>query len=482
MPQENIVFGPLQESSYDELGGSSPLAINVIIDKNGVVYKRPGISTYDVAPSTVIDSSGIKGLYTTNDSQLFAVGSTNLNRKIYKISGGSSTDLSQVPNTTLIGTGRPTFTETEVFLIIAGGSDIQKVTLSGNVSSRLLGDPPQATHVAANSSRILANDATIDKTKVRFSGISQGTLDTSGHENWSVGTASDGGFFTAEARPDNVVAIYENTNEIFVWGTDNFQVFVPDSSTIFAPAATREFGTIAPYSIIKKDQDFFWLDQHRRFVYSDGRTFKNLEKPIKKKLDSLSSVSDCFGYRVLIGHIDCFVWTFPTAGVTFCYQIDGGWSEWHGWDINQSNFKPFQVLSHHLRRDGGVNVVGTLDGHIGKISQDSYDDLGELIVSRVDSGFISHGTSNRKHCKKISITARRGENSSVPLGRLQWRDDTGVFGNDLFVDFGSTGDYETTKEFYSLGYYRNRQWRWVFSDSVNQSLIRVTEEFSVLEI
>lgn len=482
MAQDVITFGPLQESSYDELGGSSPLAINVVIDKNGVIYKRPGITNYDVAPSSVIDSDGITGLYATNDSQLFAIGGTELARRIYKLANGNLSHLSLAANTTLNGRGRPVFTETEVFLVVAGGSDIQKITISGNVSSRLGGSPPQATHIAANSSRLLANDTTVDKTKVRFSGISQGTVVTTGHENWSVGTLSDGGFFTAEARPDNVVAVYENTNEIFVWGTDNFQVFVPDSSAIFAPAATREFGTIAPYSIIKKDQDFFWLDQHKRFVYSDGRTFKNLEKPIKKKLDSLSVVSDCFGYRVLIGHIDCFVWTFPTAGVTFAYQVDGGWSEWHGWDINQSNFKPFQVLSHHLRRDGGINVVGTIDGHVGKISQSAYSDLGELIVSRVDSGFINHGTFNRKHCKRLTITARRGENSSAPVGRLQWRDDTGVFGNDLFVDFGSTGDYETTKEFNSLGYYRNRQWRWIFSDSVNQSLIRVTEDYEVLGV
>src|SRR6185369_13561440 len=110
-----------------------------------------------------------------------------------------------------------------------GGLNIQKVKLSNLESSRLLGDPPLATHVTANSSRLLANDATVDKTKIRFSGVFQGTVDTTEME--------------------------DNTNEIFVWGTDNLQIFVPDTNLIFAHAATREIGTCAPYSIIKKDQE-----------------------------------------------------------------------------------------------------------------------------------------------------------------------------------------------------------------------------------
>jgi hypothetical protein len=480
MPQASISFGPNQESSFDELGGSSSQAINVVIDKNGVVYKRPGITSYSVAPASVVDSEGIEGIHSTNDGQLFVVGGPALDRNIYKILNGNAINLSGPPAANLVGNKRPIFTETEAFMLIAGGREIQKVRIDNNQSSRLGGDPPLATHVTANTSRLLANDISVDKTKVRFSGIAQGTVVTTGHETWGVGNDDDGGFFTAEARPDNVVAVIENTNEVFVWGTDNVQIFVPDTTSIFAPAATREFGTSAPYSIIKRDQEFFWLDQYRRFVYSDGRTFRTIEEPIKKKLDTLTTISDCFGYRVFLGHIDCFVWTFPTDGVTFAYQKDGGWSEWNGWDSSQSNFKVFQVKSHHLRRDGGVNVVGTIDGHVAKLSQSASSDLDELIVSRVNSGFQNRETENLKFCRSVKITARRGENSSEPLGRLEWRDDSGQYGNPLFFDFGSTGDNYITKEFRSLGIYRRRDWRFTFSDSANLALVKVVEDFDVL--
>lgn len=483
MAIEPISFAPNQESSYDDLGGSSPLAVNVIIDPNGVVYKRPGITTYADAPSTVINSNGIEGIYATNDSQLFVVAGADHNRKIYKVNSSGALDLSTGSLANLNGTLRPTFTETEAWLVIAGGNNIQKVDLQTLVSSRLDGDPPFASHVTANSSRLLANDTTVDKTKVRFSGIAQGLTVTTGHETWSVtGNADDGGFFTAEARPDNIVALQENTNEVFVWGTDNLQVFVPDASNIFAPAATREFGCLAPASIIKADQEFFWLDQHRRFVYSDGRQFQNIEKAIKSQLDEIEDPTDCIGYRVLLGHVECFVWMFPSDGRTFCYQKGGGWSQWLGWDINQSNFKRLIINAHHLRRDGGINVVGTTTGKIGKLSLDATDDLGEPIVSQVYSGFIDRKTDNRKLCRGIKVSCRRGSNTSEPIGRIEWRDDTGNWNGPITFDFGSTGDNYIVKEFRGLGIYNRRQWRFTFSDSAQLALVRVVEEFDVLGI
>lgn len=482
MPQAPISFGPFQEGSYDPLGGASPRAINVVIDPKGVVSKRPGIATYVVAPSGVVDASGITGLYADNTGQLFAVGGFPGARHIYKVAGGSALDLSTTPNSALRGTRRPTFAETEPYLVMAGGGDMQKLSLATLQSSLLGGSPPIASHVVANSSRLAANDLIVDKTKVRFSGISQGTVDTSGLEMWdNTGVTEDGGFFTAEARPDPVMAVYENTNEIFVWGKDNVQIFVPDSPpAIFSPAATRESGTLAPYSIIKQGQDFFWLDQHRRIVYSDGRSFQNLEGPIKRQLDELSTPEDCFGYRVFVGHIDCLCWTFPTDGRTFVYQVGGGWSEWFGWDESSSQLKSFLVNAHHLRRDGGLNVVGLTDGRMGKLALDSYDDRGERIVSYVETGFIDRETDNLKRCRSIKLAIRRGSSDAASLGKLEWRDDTGPWNEPVYIDTGVTGDNDCVRQIRSTGTYRRRQYRWTFSDSVNLSLLRVTETFDIL--
>jgi hypothetical protein len=121
MAQDIINFGPDQNSSNDDLGGSSPYAINIYKDEKGVIYKRPGIKVYTgVAPAGVIDATGISGLYSTNDGQLFAVNNQVNSRTIYKVANGSATQVNGLGDDKLIGNSRPVFTETEVYLIIAG--------------------------------------------------------------------------------------------------------------------------------------------------------------------------------------------------------------------------------------------------------------------------------------------------------------------------------------------------------------------------
>ena len=98
MPIDIIDFSPKQDTSSEELGGASPYALNVIVDGNGVVSKRPGIKAYPVAPSTVVDATGISGLYSTNDGQLFAVNNDTNHRSIYKIANGSANLISNLPD------------------------------------------------------------------------------------------------------------------------------------------------------------------------------------------------------------------------------------------------------------------------------------------------------------------------------------------------------------------------------------------------
>lgn len=479
---ELIDFSNQLSSSYDELGGASPQALNVVIDPNGVVQRRPGISAYPAAPSSVVDAHGIIGLYAVDDGRLFAVGNNSLRRSIYKLTAGGAVSLTNGGTTELIGPNRPTFAETQTLLVIAGGSLIQKITLGNEASDRLGGTPPNSTHVAANSSRLLANDFTLDRTKVRFSGISQGS-DITGYETWNVtGISSDGGFFTAEARPDDVVAVFENTNEIFVWGVDNVQVFTPDATNIFSPAATREFGTPAPYSIIKADQEFWWFDQNRRFISSDGRTFQNLEGPIKKRLDQLGTITDCFGYRVLTSYLDCLVWTFPTDGATFCYQKGGGWSEWTSYDPALGNYVPYIVTAHHLRRDGGINVVGTADGHVGMLDVGATSEFGKSIIAETRTGFLDRGSDNRKLCKSVKVSMRRATDVTGAVGELYYRDKLGPWTGPLTIGFSDSTDAGIVQEFRSLGIYNRRQWRFVFGGSAGLSLVRVQEEFETLGV
>lgn len=524
-----IPFANLLETSSEEISGASPEAFNVIVDARGVLRKRPGIAAYTgVAPNTSIDSAGVLGLYLTQDrvahtsgtatvsgvhpGVLYAVGATvnasgggsNEGRNVYRIVGGTAT---------LVGTGaanqnrlatpaaiattrfpRPTFAETEALLILAGWAEMGKIDIRPETFSApnfttnadyhemsfLGGCPPLASHVFTNSSRVCANDMQLDQTKVRFSDISQGIVDFSGHETWAPSPGA-AGFFTAEARSDYIVACAENTNDIFTFGTTSLQLFAPDGSTTFAPSITREAGCLAPYSTVKNDDKFVWLDHQTRIVSSDGRQWEVISGPVQLTLDELTGPDECYSYRFSESFCDCLVFRFETDDETLVFQDGVGWGRWAQYDAVSGEFTMFPVLCHHLRSDGGLNVVGLEDGTIRTLSLDNTTDLGSPIVAHVSTGFIDRESSNEKHSVCVHLVFKRESVLSAGVVcHFEWRDNLSQEWTSIPIELGvEDGDLNPVVTIRSLGTYRRRQWRFRFPDEAQLFLVSAREEFVV---
>jgi hypothetical protein len=495
MPTAPVPFVNQQSTGQDPLSGAPGVAINVMVDQAGTIRRRPGLAAAPGITSSVVDAAGLSGIYSTVAGKLYAVGSTPYFRQLYAVGPVFSTPLgTPLSDATLAGNSRPVFAETQLLLVIAGGDSMQKIVLSSDASSRLAGDPPRASHVSANSSRLLGNIAVTsstvdyDKSVVRFSGISNGNTSYSEQEVWTEGvTVGGAGHFSAEANPDPVLAIYENTNEVFCFGTRSLQVFSPDGSISdtgipagWSPSVTRELGCSAPYSVIKSNQQFSWLDDLRRIALSDARSEAVISDPIKRELDNMVTVSDCFGYRVTTGALDAMVWTFPSDGRTFAFQKGSGWSQWAGWA--DGNWTPLTVTASTIAPVSHDVLVATSSGRIGRFSLDAQTDFGAPIVLRVDTGYINRGTDEHKHCKCVKMALRRGATASADSKvLLSWRDAPGAFCAPLEVSLGALGDTEIVVELRSLGTYRRRQWRFEFSGPEDLALVGMSEEFDVLE-
>lgn len=479
MPEQPLPFVNKQTSGQAEEAGGVSVAMNVVVDQLGAVYRRPGLTSASGVMPGVVDANGIIGVYKTLLGQLFAVGAAGPYRPIYLIDGTSALKLELgKPNASLAGTGRPVFAETEMLLVIAGGAELQKVELAGVLSARLGGTPPRATHVLANATRLLANDITSDKTKVRFSGQAQGTASYAGHEDWAFTVTA--GFFTAEGRPDPVVALGENTNEVLVFGSNTLQGFQPDAATVYAPLATREVGNSASYSVVKQDEDFFWLDHVRRFQMGGVRGQQEISGPIQRTLDNMEVVSDCYGGYLPLDFLDAIVWTFPTDGRTFAFQKGVGWGQWARWSNN--NWAPLGITAWHNPQDGGPPLVGTSEGKVGTLSFDAATDFGQPIRASVRTGYVNRGTDARKWCRNVKLTLRRGTTPDPvgPQGFLRYRDDRGPWRDPIPVDLGASGDTELVVNLRSLGTYRRREWEFEYAGTEALVLASATEDFVVL--
>ncbi len=501
--QAPIPFVPDQASGLDVLRGASPVAMNVIIDANGTVSRRPGIAATTIGPPEGLPNTVI-GLHSTATGKNFAITAVVLPGigVVRRLVTGA-----QIPLGGGLGKTRPIIAETEAMLVIAQSLTPLKLLFDTLGVSALLGGPPSGSHVITNSSRLLLNDAIGDKTRVFFSGPATGTS-IIGHETWNDPLVS--GSFLAEGRTDPVVAITENSNEVWVFGTTSLQTFQTDATLVYVSQATMEYGCATPFGIIKRDQEFAWLDDKRRFIRSDGRDAEPFSQPIQQTLEELDRVDDCFGYRVVTGPVDAYVWSFPTDGRSLVYQQGGGWSTWMSYDDTLANWIPLVISAHTFILNSNDNLVGLTDGRLGILRNGENTDLGARIPAYIETGFIDRGTDNRKHCISVKIALRRGNTPAVisppevidyagpecqtptgpaddvseaeePFGTFTYRDDEGAFRTAFQISLGKSGDRTIVRDIRSLGVYRRRQWRFTFHGKSDFVLAGVTEEYLVLE-
>lgn len=474
MPTQPLPFGPNQQSGLDPLSSSIQLAVNVVVDASGAVRRRPGISLYPGAPTGPVDPAGLDGVHVAMSGKVYVAGGSEPTRKLYRVAGGVAVSLSEGLQADLPGAGRPVWAETEAMVTVTAGSFPQKILLDTDASSRLGGNPPSCSHIIANTSRLLVNNIISDLNRINYSNLASGPS-TAGHEDWH---SNDAGDYTGGSRPDPVVALAENGNEVFMFGQTFMQLHAPSAEDVYATVSSIEAGCIAPYSVVRADGKFMWLDHRRRFVASDGREMAVISTMIQKTLDDMERVDDAFGYRLVLGPVDAVVWTFPADGRSFAYA-SGGWSQWTSWNETSSTFARLGVNCAAAHPLTGQNLLGMADGRLGLLDHRAHGDFGKTIPVRAFTGYLNRGTDGVKHSLGVKLCFRRGSTTTgpEPTAILSWRDDEGEWSPGIEVGLGEPGDSHPVVVLRSLGTYRRRQWRIDFDGDSEFCLVSASEEF-----
>jgi hypothetical protein len=451
MPEDfkQIPFAVGQASGLEELGGASPLVVNFLAEP-GTDYLRtwPGTSAWSdfdaVSTTDVIGMSdwGPRLVWATKDRNWYSLEAPG-----FAVSLSDGTATSQIQ-----GDGRPIFARTKSRILVAGGGVPQYWEGTG-VSSRVFDAPPM-THIAALALRLVGN-TTDGSGNIRFTDPFE-----TNHLTWP-----ELNFFEAEARPDEASAVWENANELFVWGPESLQVYVPDANVYFAPQSTITIGLSAAYSIIPlyESGGFAWLDHERNVVISNGRGAPSYPAvpAVSKTIKQLSTVSDCWAFHVEIPPYDCLVWVFPTEGRAFGFEQNGKrWFELRGHDGNEWVLWP--VTSYFYWRAKGLHLVGLADGSIQQLDFTAGTQAGQAIRAKAITGFVDHGTKQRKQTIKVRVPMRRGATAvgtTEPVVELSHRDGLGAFGQPKRLGMGLAGDYKPYVEKRVVGrIYNTRQW------------------------
>lgn len=467
-----IDFAAGQSPSVDQLAGATPQSVNVLFDDGGAIHLRPGIAPWDAFDASPLldEETSVDGIIPYGGALVYATSDRHIHAQL----AGVGVDLSDGTSATLLdGNRRPVFAATRTRLVATGGGAPQKWDGVSVLSERLGGSPPASSHVAAIASRLVLNPSGVTG-QIQWSEPGE----TPGHETWPALN-----FAELEARPDPLPALYENTNELIGLGTETVQMMGPDPGFTFSPVRTYNEGCAAPYSFVQADEKFAFLDAKRRILYSNGRSFQPISGPIANELAALSRVDDCWAFRVE-REWNLFVWVFPSAGRAFCWDVASTkWTEWRGW--RGGRWAAFAGRSYAYWPDENLHLIGLADGTIGRLDWASTTDGDAPVRGEITTGFEDRGTMRWKHCHRVTLRFRRGlgalDRDPPPRCELVWRDDTGAWGDPMPLDLGNSDDLTPTVEIYSLGRYRQRQWRLTMSDNVPLTLAAVEETFEVLE-
>lgn len=262
-------------------------------------------------------------------------------------------------------------------------------------------------------------------------------------------------FASAEASPDNVVAVIAISGDLWVMGETSTEVWynAGTSPFPFAPiqGSFNEVGCAAKRSVTKLDNSVFWLGCDARgdgIIYrSEGYQAKRISThAIEWQIQRYSTISDAVAWTYQQeGHL-FYVLNFPTADATWVYDVTTGvWHERASWD--GSSFH--RHIANCCTFYNGQHIVGDNNGKLYVLDPEAYSDNGTEQKWLRSWRAMATGQNNLKrtahHSLQLDIETGAGYTgfpSIEPQVTLRWSDDGGhTWSNGVTNNLGASGNY-----------------------------------------
>jgi hypothetical protein len=261
-------------------------------------------------------------------------------------------------------------------------------------------------------------------------------------------------FASAEGNPDDVVAVFVDHREVWVFGTNSTEVWY-DAGDLDFPltriqGAFNELGCAAPYSVAKMDNQIYWLGKDARgqgMVYrAAGYIGQRISThAIEWQMQEYANLEDAAGYTYQQDGHSFYVLNFPSANTTWVFDVATG--AWH----ERASFANGQFNRHRGNSQmffNAANVIGDYqNGKIYKFDLDVYADDGQPQKWLRSWRALPTGTNTLartiQHAMQLDcetgVGLQNGQGSD-PQVMLRWSDDGGhTWSNEHWKSMGKIG-------------------------------------------
>jgi len=277
-------------------------------------------------------------------------------------------------------------------------------------------------------------------------------------------------FGTAEADPDDNVAVHVNRNVLYIGGNETIEPFQNIGGAGFPfqriQGGLVQKGVKAKFSIVDFDNSFVFLgggtnEQPSIWRFTGSSAIKIATEAIDNVIsqETDQQLQDVFATTHALdgGFFVCFHF----SDTVFCYDAVASARldkpVWHERQSRNADGNPTKWRVASIGKAYGKILVGdTLSAKVGEITKTTKNEYGTLIDRDVSTGQLSNNGLNF-FINWLEVTTQSGVGNTVdpgqnPLITMSISIDGGnTFGNELDRPLGKVGEYEKIQHWPNLG-------------------------------
>lgn len=264
-------------------------------------------------------------------------------------------------------------------------------------------------------------------------------------------------FSSADAQPDNILAVFDNQREVWLFGTKWTEVWINAGLPGFA--FQRLQGVFIPHglaaiaSIALVGSRLAWLGEDKQGVGSvwmqNGYQAEKIStQAIDDAIQAYAQISDAIGFAYQQGGHFFYVLTFPTGNQTWVYDVTAsaamGFPVWH-----ERAYFDNGLFSRHrancFASFNGALVVGDYEnGNLYALDLALKQDNGQPIKRLRSWPATEKSVGKPIRYNDLQIIGQTGldvPDDANPQMMLRWSDDGGhTWSNEHLTSMGKTGE------------------------------------------
>lgn len=395
---------------------------------------------------------------------------------VYCVSGSELYSVNSVGVSTLIGTvncgDRVSMVEDDNNLVIATGTT-KPYEYDGTLTLGTDADLPTANTVAEINDRVIYDDIT---------GIAFADLNTPLTVN-SANVLST----NTRSGTNPCVAVVTHKQQVYAFCKKTIEVsyFTGTGTPPYSRVnnATQETGTEAPYTVTYNKDYIYYLGSDRNVYQLSGFSSRPISNPaIGKEIENYETVSDAYGYCFNFDSQFFYLLSFPTEGHTWLFNQNVGiWTNL-GYDVSGGA----SLISGYTYAYGKHLVGDRRNPNIYELDFSTYTDNGDTIqrirTTRSISGKDFGIPGKRLFMSSLRLLIEPGQSLVTAESQIimQYSDDDGkTWSSERWLYIGDQGDNTYQIEWFGLGSFYKRMFRFIMSDAIKWVLVSLEADVEV---